>query len=355
MAKIARLSGFRALSVALGLSSVILASGPSYATPTLVVDVQTLQVLQADEEGHLWYPASTTKLMTAFVVMESLRAGRVSMDTPVILSPNALRQKFLNSGLGTGSAMSLEDALFALIAGSANDVAVALAETVAGSEEAFVQMMNDAAKDLGMNASHFANPNGLFDKSQHSSARDLAILGVAITKRFPQYQQIFKVSRVLIDGKRVDSHNKLLTGFQGTVGMKTGFLCAAGQNIVALAEREGRKVLVVVLGATTERERNERAAQLFSQAFADQLDPKGVDLAAIANDRDSRPEDMRLKLCSNQTAAYEQKQEALYPFGLPGHITYLNDIAVSETHIIRTWKVAPFGTVPVPSRRPVTE
>ncbi|MCW8060104.1 D-alanyl-D-alanine carboxypeptidase family protein [Agrobacterium tumefaciens] len=355
MAKIARLAGIRAFSAALGLSSVILHPGPSFATPTLVVDVQTLQVLQAEEEGHLWYPASTTKLMTAFVVMESLRAGRVSMDTPVLLSPNALRQKFLNSGLRAGSAMSLEDALFALIAGSANDVAVALAETVAGSEGAFVKMMNDAAKDLGMNASHFANPNGLFDKRQHSSARDLAILGIALTKRFPEYRHFFKVSRVLIDGKPVESHNQLLTAFQGTVGMKTGFLCAAGQNIVAVAEREGRKVLVVVLGATTERERNERAAQFLSQAFAGTLDPKGLALPAIANDSRSRPEDMRLKLCSDQTAAYEQKREALYPFGLPGHTSFLNDIVTPETHSIRTWKVAPAGNVGVPSRRPRTK
>jgi len=322
------------------------------ATPALVMDAQTLQVLHAEDAGHVWYPASTTKLMTAFIVFESLRTGKVTMETPVVLSANAMNQEFVNAGLRVGSTMTLEDALFAMIAGSANDVAVAVAETIAGSESSFVGMMNDTATRLGMTASHFTNPNGLFDREHRSSARDLAILAAAVAREFPEHQRFFKTSRVVIDGKSVDSYNELLARYPGTVGMKTGFLCASGQNIVALAEREGRRILVVILGATTGRERNERAAQFLTQAFAGELQPVGGTVLDLANDTSQQPEDMRMKLCSNQTAAYESKRDALYPMGLPGHPSYLGPSGPIETHAITTWLTPLPGNIPIPTPRP---
>ncbi|MCX8997911.1 D-alanyl-D-alanine carboxypeptidase [Rhizobiaceae bacterium BDR2-2] len=334
--------------IALALLPLLLTGAPARATPALVVDADTLQVLHSEDAGHLWYPASTTKLMTAFVVFESLRAGRVTLDSTVVLSRNAMNQRFLNAGLRVGSAMTLEDALFAVIVGSTNDVAVAVAETVAGSEAAFVGMMNDAAARLGMTASHFANPNGLFDREHRSSARDLAILGIAVARRFPDYQRFFRTTRVVIDGKEVESHNELLTRFPGAIGMKTGFLCASGQNIVALAERQGRQVMVVMLGATTERERNERAAQFLTQAFAGELQPVGAVLSDLPNDAGTQPEDMRMKLCSDRTAAYESTREAMYPMGLPGQTSYLGPAGQGETRAIRTWSVSVTETVPVP-------
>lgn len=332
--------------------SLFAGSIPGNATPALVVDTQTLQVLHAEDAGHLWYPASTTKLMTAFIVFESLRAGRITMDTPVVLSTNAINQQFVNAGLRAGSTMTLEDALFALIVGSANDVAVAIAETVAGSEGAFVQTMNDTAKRLGMTASHFTNPNGLFDREHRSTARDLAILGARVAQQFPEHQRFFRTSRVIIDKKPVDSYNELLARFPGTIGMKTGFLCASGQNIVALAERDGRRVLVVILGATTGRERNERAAQFLTQAFAGELRPVGGTVFDLPNDPGQQPEDMRMKLCSDQTAAYESEREALYPMGLPGKPSYLEASGVIETHEITTWLTPVAGSIPIPTPRP---
>lgn len=343
---------FRARRFALALSALFLTGVSADATPALVVDVETRQVLHSEDAGHLWYPASTTKLMTAFVVFESLQAGRIAMDSTVVLSQNAMSQGFLNADLRVGSAMTLEDALFAVIAGSANDVAVAVAETVAGSEQSFVQMMNDAARRLGMTGSHFVNPNGLFDREQRSSARDLAILGIEVARRFPEHQRFFKVSRVVIDGKVVDSHNELLARYPGSMGMKTGFICASGRNIVALAEQGGRQVMVVMLGATTDRERNERAAQFFTQAFAGELQPVGKTLSDLPNDTGTPPEDMRTRLCTDAAAAYERTRDAMYPMGLPGHPSYLGPAGTIESRAIRTWTVSMPAAVPVPVPRP---
>lgn len=310
-------------------------------TPILVVDVASQQVLYAEDPGRAWYPASTTKLMTAFVTFEALREGRVSMDTTVTLSANATNQKFKNADLSLGRNMRLEDALHAVLSGSANDVAVALAEAVSGSEKAFVAAMNDAAKRLGMTGSHFENPNGLFDPKHKTTARDLALLGIAVTRQFPQYQALFENSAVVIDGKTVESHNELLTRFPGAKGLKTGYLCASGNNIVALAERNGRQVVVVVMGATTERERGERAAMYFTKAFAGELDGNGKQLATIANDAKRKPIDMRSKQCGAETAKYEKSRNALYPMGLPGQPSYLTGAVPAKSYSFNTWSTQP--------------
>lgn len=332
------------------LSSVATA----WATPALVLDASTGQVLHAEEAGDPWYPASTTKLMTAFVVFEALRSGEVGMDTSVVLSRRAMRQASLHAGLAIGRAMRLEDALFAAIAGSANEVAMALAETVGGSESAFVERMNAAASRLGLTGSHFSNPNGLGAPDQHVTARDLALLGLAIDRTFPEHRRFFGAGGVVVDGQPVPSYNELLTRFPGTVGMKTGFLCASGRNIVALAERDGRRVMVVLLGATTERERAERAAQFMTEAFAGTLDPDAQSVADLPNATGGSPPDMRMRLCSDRTAAYERERDRLYPMGLLGEGSFLGETRPAPLHAITTWQAAPAVDVPLPTPRPAS-
>jgi len=325
---------------------------PARATPSLVVDVDTGQVLHAEDAGLPWFPASVTKLMTAFVTFEQLQAGRIGMDTEVVLSREAVKQIPTRSELPAGSAMSMEDALYAALAGSANDVAYAVAETVGGSRAAFVNMMNEAAARLGMTSSHFANPNGVFDRDQFLTARDLALLAMEIRRRFPQYMHFFQVGRIVIGKETILSNNDLLTRFPGTIGMKTGFLCASGRNFLALTERQGRTLLAVVLGATTDRERSERAAQLLTRAFAGELQPTGM-LSDIVNRTDRKPVDMRQRLCSKATAAYEKEQEAIYPMGLPGHQSYLGAPAEFASHTVTSWPTATApANVPVPTPRP---
>ncbi|WP_245926888.1 D-alanyl-D-alanine carboxypeptidase family protein [Breoghania corrubedonensis] len=342
------------VAVAIALAFSIPLSARAMTTPALVVDVDSGAVLFAQDAGRPWYPASTTKLMTALVTFEALAAGEVTLETPVVMSKKAMRQESLHAGLSVGRAMRLEDALYAAFAASANDVAIALAQTVAGNETAFVARMNATAKRLGMNASHFANANGLFDSGQHVSARDLAILAMTIDKRFPQYRPIFGTSRVIVDGQAVDSFNALLTRYPGTVGMKTGFLCAAGRNIVALAERGGRRVMVVLLGATTDRERAERAAMLLTQAFAGELKPTGLSVGQIQDQPSQRPEDMRVRLCTSQSQAYEAKQARLYPMGIGSNPSYLDVPRAGHTRTIHTWAVNYPVDPPLPAAKPST-
>jgi|GEM_PF-844996 len=335
------------LALALALSVV-----PALATPSLVVDLDSGQVIHAEDAGHPWYPASTAKLMTALVTFAALERADVAPDTPVILSHNAIRQKAVYAGLKTGSAMTLNDALYAVLVSSANEVAVALAETVAGSEAAFVERMNEEALRLGLTATHFTNPNGLFDPAQTVSARDLAVLARHLYQRYPQYHGIFRTASVAINGKDLPSYNELLTRYPGTLGLKTGFVCQAGRNIVALAERDGRRLLAVVLGATTGRERSERAAKLFDEAFSGSMTGSETMLSALPNTPDIKPEDMRMRLCSDQTAAYEAKQDKLYPWGLPGQTSHLSAPIAAPVHTINTWFVPIPEFVPVPAAKP---
>ncbi|MGV2083470.1 MULTISPECIES: D-alanyl-D-alanine carboxypeptidase family protein [unclassified Rhizobium] len=333
------------------LVACLFASAPASATPVLVVDTATRQVLYQEDAGAPWYPASTTKLMTALVVFEALRAGQVSLTTPVVMTRNATKQAFLESGLTLGRTMTLEDALFAALTASANDVAVALSEAVAPDEASFVQRMNAEAVRLKMTGTHFSSPNGLFDRKNYTTARDLAILGMEIDQMFPEYRRFFAATAVTIDGKEIKSNNALLTSFNGTIGMKTGFLCASGRNYVGLATRNGRRVMVVLLGATTERERNERAALYLTQAFEGRLSPSGP-VDDVQNRTDIAPEDMRIRLCTAKAAAYEASRDALYPMGLPGQETYLRDQIPGQVHEIRTWPTEIVPDVPAPPRRP---
>ncbi|QRM54965.1 D-alanyl-D-alanine carboxypeptidase family protein [Sinorhizobium sp. BG8] len=325
---------------------------PANATPVLVVDSETHQVLYQEDAGVPWYPASTTKLMTAFVVFEALRSGEVTLTTPVMMTRNATKQAFLESGLTFGRTMTLEDSLFAMIAASANDVAVALAETVASDEQAFVRRMNETAARLGMSGTHFSNPNGLFDRKNYTTARDLAILGMEVDRKFPEYSRFFQASSVTIDGKEIKSNNLLLTRFGGTIGMKTGFLCASGRNLVGLASRNGKRVMVVIMGATTERERNERSAQYLTQAFDGRLPAGAERVDDLQNRSDVAPEDMRIRLCTDKSAAYEASRDTLYPMGLPGHESYLQDQIPGQVHAIRTWANENATDVPTPNPRP---
>ncbi|WP_245413826.1 D-alanyl-D-alanine carboxypeptidase family protein [Fulvimarina endophytica] len=325
---------------------------PALATPALVVDADSRAVLLAEDAGDPWYPASTTKLMSAYVTFRAIAAGEVDLETPVVVTKRAMGEASLHAGLSAGRAMTLRDALYAMLVGSANEVAISLAQTVGGSVEGFVDRMNAAAAELGMNATRFANPNGLFAPEQHVTARDLALLGLAVTRDFPEYLPIFETSEVVVDGKRLESENTLLTGYEGTLGLKTGFLCASGRNIVALAERGGRSILVVLLGATTGRERAERTAMLMTEAFEGRLQPTGLSLEAIPDRPEVPPQDMRVRLCTDAAAAYETERNRLYPMGLAGQPSYLDAAIAPRSHAITTWLQPVTVKVPVPRPRP---
>ncbi|WP_052726670.1 D-alanyl-D-alanine carboxypeptidase family protein [Devosia epidermidihirudinis] len=322
---------------------------PARATPMLLVDMDTFDVLYAQDAGQPWHPASLTKLMTAYVTFEEIAKGTVTLDTPVIHSKKAVSQAPSNSGLKVGGALSLKDALYVMLVKSANDTSMAIAETVGGSEAGFVAKMNDVAARMGLTATHFTNPNGLHDPGQYASARDLAVLSLYIRQNFPQYMPIFGTEVVQLGKASLESQNALLTSFAGTTGMKTGFVCASGLNVVTTVERNGRKLLAVVLGGSSARERNERSAELVLKGLAGSAKPTGQTILTLANNPGSPPVDMRAQICGKDAKAYVAAQEAAFPMGMKGQASYLND-TIPPTRYVATdlGRIAAGVTLPRP-------
>lgn len=242
--------------------------GDAVAGPGLVFDARTGNVLYAEDAGRVWYPASLTKMMTAYIVFRQIEAGRLSPNSEIVISANAAAQPPSKIGLPAGTAISVDFALRALLVRSANDIAVTIAENLAGSETAFVRHMNEVARALGMSGTYYANPHGLPDIRQVTTARDIGILARAIIHQFPDQLHYFAEPHVKVGDRVLGNRNSLLKTMEGADGMKTGFICNSGYNLVATATRNGRKLVAVVLGETSANARNERAATLLEAAFA---------------------------------------------------------------------------------------
>ncbi len=318
-----------AIALALSLLSLV----PALANPMLLVDRDNLQVLYSQEAGQPWHPASLTKLMTAYVAFEEIANGTVTLDTPVTLSKYALTMAPSRSGLKVGTSVSLEDALYILVVKSANDMAVAIAETIGGNEANFVAKMNDVARRMGLTATHYENPHGLHDPLQVTSARDLAVLALYIEQSFPQYMPMFRTSVVRIGNLKLESQNDLLTTFAGAIGMKTGFVCASGLNLVADVDRNGRRLLAVVLGGSSGRDRNERAAELLLKGLSGSATPTGQTILNVSNAVGAAPVDMRANICCKDAATYVKAQEAAFPMGMKGQPSYLTDQIAAVEHV----------------------
>src|SRR5580693_9830463 len=251
----------------LGMALALFAS-PVLANPTLVIDANSGQVLIESQPTANWYPASVTKLMTVYVALQAVRAGRMTMDTPFVVSQRAANMPASKMGFRPGTQVTLDNALKMLMVKSPNDVAVMVAEGVSGSVEAFADDMNADAQRLGMHESHFVNPNGLHNPDHVSSARDMAIVARALLREFPDHTDLFSIGALQLGNRYIPNHNGLLGRYPGADGMKTGFTCPAGFNVVASANHSGRRLIVVVLGAPSARTRNQEAADLFDRGFA---------------------------------------------------------------------------------------
>jgi D-alanyl-D-alanine carboxypeptidase len=240
---------------------------PAVAGPALLLDAADGKILYAEDQDHQWHPASLTKIMTALLVFEAIREGKLTLETKIGCSELAHSQPPSKVGLPVGAEMTVETALQALILKSANDVAVMLAEAVAGSHEAFVARMNATAQRLGMTRTVFANANGLPAPEQVTTARDLARLTQAVLRDHPAYAGMWAMVEMRMGKRKLRSHNSLLNNYEGADGIKTGFICDSGFNIVASATRDGRRLVAVVLGEVTGRERSTRAANLLEYGF----------------------------------------------------------------------------------------
>jgi D-alanyl-D-alanine carboxypeptidase len=256
---------------AMTCAALLSAASTAAANPYMLVDATTGRVLESQEAFAKWYPASLTKLMTTYVTFRAIQSGQITLNTPVVMTKHSASQPPAKMYFKPGDTMTLDNALKMMLVKSANDLAVAVAETVGGSEPAFVTRMNAEAARLGMTTSHFVNANGLPKKGQYSTARDLAIVSVALRRDFPQYAGYFSLEGFTNGVKNVPNINLLIGRFDGADGMKTGFICAAGFNQIGSATRNGHTLIAVVLGANSLAERADDAANLLEKGFTSQF------------------------------------------------------------------------------------
>jgi D-alanyl-D-alanine carboxypeptidase len=254
--------------IALVAALAISAPRIAHAEALLVVEADTGKVLQADNATYPWYPASLSKMMTAYVTLKAVKEGRITLDTLFTVSPVASSQSPSKMGFRPGTQVTVDNALKMMLVKSANDMAVVLAEGVGGSIDGFSAMMNQAAQQLGMTQTSYVNPNGLPADGQITSARDLAILARAIIHDLPEYEYFVHIPSIRYGRKITQNFNKLIGRYPGADGFKTGFICASGYNLVASATRNGKRLIAVVLGASSGQMRAVRATQLLERGFA---------------------------------------------------------------------------------------
>ena len=225
----------------------------------------TLMAANADEHRH---PASLTKMMTLYMLFEALRSGRARLDTPITMSREAAAQPPSKLGLPAGSSLTVEQAILALVTRSANDVAYAVGEHLAGSEDRFAQVMTQRARSLGMTRTTFRNASGLPDFEQVTTARDMALLGRRLRDDFPAYFPYFSTDSFRFRGRFIASHNRLLSEYEGTDGIKTGYINDSGFNIVTSVQRDGQRLVAAVFGGSTGRERDRHMMDILDASFA---------------------------------------------------------------------------------------
>ncbi|WP_245416206.1 D-alanyl-D-alanine carboxypeptidase family protein [Microvirga sp. 17 mud 1-3] len=290
------------------------------ASPALVVEAETGRVLHAERATDPWFPASITKLMTTYVALDAVRSGQAKMDTLLTVSPEAAALPPSKMGFKPGTQIRLDNALKIIMVKSANDVAATIAENLGGSIESFAEVMNQKAQALGMHESHFANPHGLPDERNQTSARDMAILARALFNDFPEYQGLFDIGAIQYGRRIMRNTNGLIGRYPGADGMKTGFICSAGFNVVASATRNGRHLITVVLGAPSANERTMKAAELFDRGFNSLAGSSNPTLTALPASSVHTPPDMRSVICDRRGPMPEEEdsQTTVANGGHPG-------------------------------------
>jgi D-alanyl-D-alanine carboxypeptidase len=241
------------------------AAEPKYAA--IVVDANSGEVLYAKRADSPRYPASITKVMTLYLVFEALAEGRLKTSDMITVSPRAAAQAPTKLGLRAGEQITVDDAIRSLCTLSANDMAVALAERLGGSEARFAALMTLRAQELGMVNTRFVNANGLPDSRQISTARDIALMSRAVMRDYPQYYSYFGTQQFTFRSRTIKNHNGLLGKMPGVDGLKTGYTNASGYNLAASAVRGGRRLIAVVLGGSSTAARDNNVEDLLVTGF----------------------------------------------------------------------------------------
>ncbi len=288
------------IGVAAAALLALAASDRAQAEAQLLIEASTGKVLHAENATYPWYPASVTKLMTAYTTLRAIKEGRLTFNTLLTVSRNAAAQQPTKMGFKVGTTVTVDNAMKMLMVKSANDMAVTIAEGVGGSIEGFADMMNANARRLGMTQSNFVNPNGLPAENHVTSARDLGILARALIKEFPEDDSYWHIHSIRYGNRVMHNYNSLIDRYQGADGMKTGFICASGYNVVASATRNGRRLIAIVLGAYSGAVRAQKAAQLLERGFnggsLSWLTPSLGTVDALAP-IDAQPPNLREEMC----------------------------------------------------------
>ena len=236
-------------------------------TTYFVIDATNGNVLAQRKPDEEMYPASLTKMMTLYLMFEALEKGTITPETQFTFSRKASNQVPSKLGIPRGGSISAEDAIMALVIKSANDVAVAVAEGLGGTEEGFTSMMTKKARELGMRRTVFTNASGLHRRSMTSTARDMAVLSLRLQFDFPEYYPLFSIRSFTYGDRTYRSHNKLLDRVDGVDGLKTGYTKAAGWNLAASAIVDGRRIVGVVIGGKDRISRDRLMTDLIRRAF----------------------------------------------------------------------------------------
>ena len=233
----------------------------------LVMDAETGRVLYARSGDAPRSPASLTKIMTLYLMFDQIKAGRLKLTDEITFSANAAAQKPTKLGLKKGGTLTVEQAIYALVIQSANDVAVAVAEHIGGTEQQFARMMTQRSRDLGMKRTTFRNPSGLPAAGQITTARDMAILSRAVMRNHPDLYRYFSATEFTFRGRTIKTHNRVLTSLKGANGIKTGYTRASGFNLTTSAERNGKRLIGVVLGGDTGKQRDDEMRTMLEAWF----------------------------------------------------------------------------------------
>lgn len=333
-------------------------SGSAFAAgPTIVVDVNNGRILEHENAFQRWYPASLTKLMTAYVVFRAVKSGQMSMDSLVTVSAAAAKEPPSKMYFKPGSQLTLDNALKIILVKSANDVSYAIAESVAGSVDAFVARMNAEARRLGLYDTRFINPHGLPGSGQYTTARDMALLGMALHNQFPEFTHYFNLEAITTGKRTYNNYNMLIGRFRGANGMKTGFICSSGFNQVSSATRGRRTVVSVVLGAKDQEERASESARLLQKGLtASEFGAPRIETLKPYGDNRLTVADIRPQICSKQA-----RQDRNRGTDENGHLDVTSAYIQPMTHEVRAVRVGLVGRIdpafmgrkiPIPKPRP---
>jgi D-alanyl-D-alanine carboxypeptidase len=278
------LTSLLARPAALAIFGALISAVPAYAArnSAIVIDANTGSVLQQSRADEARYPASITKVMTLYLLFEQMEKGRFSLDSKLKVSSFAASRPPSKLGLHPGDDIRVRDAILAVVTRSANDVAVTIAENIAGSEPAFAAMMTKKARQLGMTGTTYRNASGLPNPGQVTTARDLALLGRSLYERFPAYAKYFSTRAYNYRGRMIANHNHLLGRVTGVDGIKTGYTNASGYNLLTSVHHDGRHLVAVVMGGATGSSRDATMRMLIANYLPKASHKKMVDKQLIA-------------------------------------------------------------------------